>query len=256
MDATAFLHATVYSEELRMQTHLTVFLPCDCAGFRPDREKTVYLLHGLTDANDSWPLFTSVFRYAREHCLALVIPEAHRSFYTDTAYGENDYTYLSQELPQLVKKLFRLPEGRERTGIAGLSMGGYGAMKIAFRNPERYFACAAFSPVVDVKCFAVDRPQSFSASEMRAVFGADGQPGEKDDLFRLSKACSGTGPELFFTCGLQDALYPQSAAFHEHLDRIGYRHVFRGWPGDHAWEFWDRSVREAIEELFCREDLS
>ena len=95
----------------------------------------LYLLHGLSDDDTIWLRRTSIERYVAPLGLAVVMPQVHRSFYTDEAYGGRYWTFLSEELPELVGAFFRVSQAREDTFVAGLSMGGYGALKWALRQP-------------------------------------------------------------------------------------------------------------------------
>ena len=110
----------------------------------------VYLLHGLSDDHTMWCRRTSAERYADKYGIALIMPNADRSFYTDMKYGGKYYSYISDELVEYTRDLFHLSHKREKNFMCGLSMGGYGALKIAFKNPEKYEAVAAFSAVADI----------------------------------------------------------------------------------------------------------
>ena len=110
----------------------------------------LYLLHGLSDDDTIWLRRTSIERYVAPLGLAVVMPQVHRSFYTDEAHGNRYWTFLSEELPELVHHFFRLSRRREDTFVAGLSMGGYGALKWALREPERFAAAASMSAAADV----------------------------------------------------------------------------------------------------------
>ena len=96
----------------------------------------LYLLHGLSDDHTAWLRYTSIERYAEAAGLAVVMPAAGRSFYADEAHGHRYWTYVCEELPQVVGDFFRVSQRRRRTPTSpGLSMGGYGAMKLALRHP-------------------------------------------------------------------------------------------------------------------------
>jgi S-formylglutathione hydrolase FrmB len=96
----------------------------------------LYLLHGLSDDDTAWLRRTSIERYVSELGLAVVMPQVHRSFYSDELHGLRYWTFLSDELPQLVDSFFHVSTRREDTFVAGLSMGGYGALKWALRQPS------------------------------------------------------------------------------------------------------------------------
>ena len=157
----AFLRCEIASESLRMATAVDVILP-DKGDL--SEVKTLYLLHGLTDDCTGWTRYTAVERYARERGLAVVLPEVQRSFYTDMAYGLPYFTYVSEELPAVCRRMFGLGAAREQNYIFGLSMGGYGAMKCALTYPGRYAGAASFSGVCDLRRTVERRSISDSCS--------------------------------------------------------------------------------------------
>ena len=144
----SILRADFYSEQLTMNTSAIIMLPDDIPN---SRARVLYLLHGLSDNCTGWMRLTGIERYARERKMAVVMPEVQRSFYTDMAYGVNYFSYVAKELPQKMRKMFGFSAKREKNMIAGLSMGGYGALKCALTYPEQYFGCAAFSSACDME---------------------------------------------------------------------------------------------------------
>lgn len=126
----ALFAGSLYAESLGMNTGVTVSLP----GERRDRTgdmPVLYLLHGLSDDHTSWVRRTDIDRYAEEWGVAVIMPEVQRSFYCDMTNGPRYFTYIVDELPALCQRLFRVSARREDNFVAGLSMGGYGAMKAA-----------------------------------------------------------------------------------------------------------------------------
>src|SRR3954452_11495359 len=155
----ALLRCDFFSDVLEVGTSMTVLLPqagegqIGVTGARPDPEAgfpVLYLLHGLSDDSTAWLRYTSIERYAAPLGLAVVMPDVQRSFYADEAHGAAYWTFLSEELPEVVGSFFRVSDRREDTFVAGLSMGGYGALKWALRAPERFAAAAVLSGAVDV----------------------------------------------------------------------------------------------------------
>lgn len=138
----ALLEGSLRSEALRMDTAVTVSLP---QKMEEAERPVLYLLHGLGDDHTAWVRRSNIDRYANREGIAVIMPEVQRGFYTDMVYGPAYFTYITEELPRLCASLFRVTEDPARTYIAGLSMGGYGALKAALRRPERYAAAAAFS---------------------------------------------------------------------------------------------------------------
>ena len=148
----ALFAGSLYAESLGMNTGVTVSLP----GERRDRTgdmPVLYLLHGLSDDHTSWVRRTDIDRYAEEWGVAVIMPEVQRSFYCDMTNGPRYFTYIVDELPALCQRLFRVSARREDNFVAGLSMGGYGAMlraeddlfrlaeKTAGERPRLYISC-------------------------------------------------------------------------------------------------------------------
>ena len=142
----AFLRVDFYSEALGSGTGMNVLLPEAAQGIGFDASAgtgalpVLYLLHGLSDDHTAWMRRTSLERYAASRRLAVVMPCGGRSFYTNEAHGGRYWDFISEELPRAVQSFFPVSRRREDTFAAGLSMGGYGALKLALRHPDRYAA--------------------------------------------------------------------------------------------------------------------
>ena len=149
----AYMQVEMFSQALHMAVGVDVILPQPVkneigleSGEKTDQKyPTLWLLHGATDDQTTWQRRTSIERYVAPLGLAVVMPSAHLSSYTDMAHGGAFYTYIVEELPVLMRQFFPLSEKREDNFIAGNSMGGYGAMKIGINNPDRYAAIGCFS---------------------------------------------------------------------------------------------------------------
>ena len=146
------------SSSLGRQTSVSVIMPHDAMAEPPGGFPTLYLLHGYTDDNRSWLYRSGIERYALERGICVIMPEADNSFYADMVYGPNYFTYITGELPTVMQQMFRIAISRDRTYIAGLSMGGYGALKCALVKPEKYIGCIALSPAVDLVLRVLRRP--------------------------------------------------------------------------------------------------
>ena len=144
------LEWNLFSEELKCNTMVTLILPQGWQeGDRP--YKTLWLLHGLKGDHTSWIRNTGIERYVKKYGIAVVMPSVQRSWYTDTAYEENYFSYVTKELPKICRTHFKgMSDRREDNIVAGLSMGGYGALKAALLCPETYGACIALSGSLDI----------------------------------------------------------------------------------------------------------
>ncbi|MCI8553869.1 MAG: esterase family protein [Clostridiales bacterium] len=247
----AIFDGNIFSETLGMTASLTVVLPersphVDSEGNMP----VLTLLHGLSDNRSSWIRRTRVDLYAELAGLAVVVPEVQRSFYADMTYGLNYYTYIAEELPDICRRMFRLSAQRENNFVAGLSMGGYGALKLAFRHPERYAAAASFSGVANIQ----NRIAILPEREQIAV--CNGKPADDCDLFELAKGLKDRGPvpRLYITCGSSDFMVEDNRDFHRHLESLNIAHTYEEWEGVHDWFFWDASIQKTIPFLLSGRD--
>ncbi|MBT0995577.1 esterase family protein [Cellulomonas sp. DKR-3] len=240
-----------FSEALGVSTAMTVLLPqatqsqIGLAGVASAAPPPVlYLLHGLSDDETIWTRRTSIERYAAERGVAVVMPRAGRSFYSDEVHGGAHWTHLTQELPALVSSFFRVSDRREDTFVAGLSMGGYGAVKWALREPTRFAAAASLSGALDI------RAEAQLVHDVPQVWGPAG-PGPDDDLLALLDAAEPAAlPALMVTCGTQDFLHRHNLSF---LDRARERGIdvladVEG-PGDHEWGYWDARIQDVLAWL-------
>jgi putative tributyrin esterase len=249
----ALLRCDYFSDVLEVGTTMTVVVPQETeeqigvTAVSGDAELPVlYLLHGLSDDSSAWLRYSSIERYAAERGVAVVMPEVGRSFYADEAHGHRYWTHLSEELPSVVRSFFRFSDRREDTFVAGLSMGGYGALKWALRHPERFGAAASLSGALDIDRLLPQRPEIF-----RRVF--DGRVTPDDDLFALLRTHPPDElPRLYVGCGTEDELFPGNAAFAEEAAATGaeLRTDFR--PGVHEWALWDLVIRDVLAWLPLR----
>lgn len=251
----ALFNMNFFSETLGMQSSVLVVIPQKSAAGQIGIEnkandkkyKVLYLLHGLSDDETIWLRRTSVERYASRYGIAVVMPNGHRSFYTDMRYGGAYYRYITEELPFRIKEFFNVSDKREDTFIAGLSMGGYGALKAALREPEKYAAASGLSAVVDIDGFSHSRPELFDA-----IFGDDLTIPEGDDLYKLIEKHKNDSvkPKLFIGIGKQDGLYDQNQPFRKALSDNGYDLTYKESDGVHSWEFWDEYILYTLEWMF------
>lgn len=240
----AFLHVDYSSKALEMETCFQVVLP-DEGDLK--QVKVIYLLHGLTDNCTGWARYTACERYARERGVALVMPEVQRSFYIDGVHGLKYFTYVSQELPQAVHRMFGLSLEKEKSYVMGLSMGGFGALKCALTYPERYAGCGSFSGVTDLEGMRALPDGSLRSWEFDALLGAGKQAGAENDLFLLAEKKN--LPPVYLSCGEQDRLYGLNVKFAQHLEKLGVQYRFDHRAGAHTWDFWDQSLQDCLNWL-------
>lgn len=253
----SIFRGSVYAASLCSETDLTVLLPYDSAGDAPQTPcRVVYLLHGLGGNQDCWTRYTAVERYARSYGVAVVMPNAYRSFYTDMRYGRPVFQYITEELPQLVSGLFRVSTRREDSFIAGQSMGGYGCLKCALSCPERYAAVGAISGVTDFRRrFPIDKSDYTRAADMQQIFGEEPVCAPQDDLFVLARRVAALPgerqPRIFTCCGTEDFLYDHNRRFRELAQSLPLDYRYEEWPGVHDWAFFDAAIQRVLAFFFA-----
>lgn len=254
------LHGNVYSQQLEMNTGISVLIPNEFAEGR--KYKVAYLLHGIHGDNDTWIENTMLPIYSREKNIMFVMPSALRSFYTDTASGQKYFSYVADELPHIIKSVFHTTADRKETAIIGCSMGGYGALKIGLSRPESYGFIGAFSSaILPLKGYMDEFKTEAQIAEQRviwgdqmvddmmAIFGPTGTYDPKDDVFELAKEVekSGFDPKIYMACGLKDYLYEENDEYQEKMKALDLDFKYEEWEGEHNWIFFDKALEKSIE---------
>ena len=256
----AFFDCHFFSDTLAMTVSAHVLIPQQSSGqigmeSGPARGAypTLYLLHGLSDDHTIWMRRTSIERYAAAKNIAVVMPAVGRSFYQDMASGPRYWTFVSEELPQIMRRFFPLSAKREDNFAAGLSMGGYGALRLGLARPGNFAAAASMSGALDLRTrlSTAGSPGSrVSLAEWQGVFGADLKIGDGDLCELAQQELAGTQrPALWIDCGSEDEMVQDSRLFNAHLDAIGYAHHYEERPGAHEWAYWDGQIQRVLDWL-------
>lgn len=255
----ALIHCDFFSEVLGISTSMCVILPQNTVNqigmsgsVKKEKYPTLYLLHGLSDDHTIWQRRTSIERYVSSMGLAVVMPNGGRSFYTDMKHGYKYFTFMTEELPEIARQFFPLSEKREDNFVAGLSMGGYGAFKLALSCPEKYSAAASLSGAMDMarRVSAVEAERN---DEMYNIFGdPDLMKNSKHDLFHLAKKVSesdGPKPKLYQCCGTEDFLYEDNINFKNFIEETNLNYTYDEGPGIHEWAYWDSEIQKVLKWL-------
>jgi putative tributyrin esterase len=168
----AFIHIdhTPQTTQVCQSLNLIVPDPGKMNGIPVRERKVLYLLHGLSEDASAWPRYTAIEAIADEYGLVVVMPSVGRSFYADLPNGQSYFTYLMEELPGYLSDVFDLSPKRENTLIAGVSMGGYGAIKAALLYPARFSVAASLSGFLSLKFLEI-YPNDPRQKEFSTVFG-------------------------------------------------------------------------------------
>jgi len=256
----AFFEINYYSKALNCSVPVSVILPeipkLEFGVGAPNVEsyKTLYLFHGLSSDHTAWLRRTSIERYAADYGIAVVMPEVGRSWYTDTCYGAKYFTFVTEELPVVCRSYFKgMSDKREDNFVAGLSMGGYGAVKAALHCPDKYFACASLSGSLDI----TRKGRALNLEEWRAIFNFDLQAGSElegtvHDLYHLTRMKKEEGiefPKFYFWCGTEDILIRINREYRDLLVELGVEHCYKESEGNHSWKWWDLHIQDALRVL-------
>jgi putative tributyrin esterase len=234
---------------LQKMTSFMAILPEGKSGPFP----VFYLLHGLSDDHTAWTRRTSIERYVQDLPLIVVMPNAERSFYSDSqAVPTSRFeTFITQDLISFVDTTFNTIPLREGRVVAGLSMGGYGAFKFALKYPQLFGAAVSHSGALSRPTSILDNDDPDWVREMRAISG-DNAAGSDNDLYALAEKIERAQlPALRFDCGTEDFLIEHNRDFHRHLKALNIVHEYQEFSGEHNWEYWDEHIRETVR-FFAR----
>ncbi|HLR89243.1 MAG TPA: alpha/beta hydrolase-fold protein [Atopostipes sp.] len=214
-------------------------------------KRTLYLLHGWDGSNEDWLFNSRIYELAREYNVAVILPSGENSFYLDHPNGNAYGQFIGEELVEVTRELFFLSSKREDTWIAGLSMGGYGALRNGFKYSNTFSKVAAFSSRILSKKEAPHREEleeNFINEHIKAIIRSDtlADLSEEDDVYDLVTKRT-EEQKVFIACGFEDYLYEENRAFHEFLLKNKILHEYFESSGGHTWDFWNEYIRKAVK---------
>ena len=261
----AHIECNFYSPALKKNTRSIVFIPLTS----PDDYlngtaknyfesgtvfQTLYLLHGSYGYGDDYPFFTNIERYAQEKCLAVIMPSVENSAYIDLPDSSAFATYCGKELPDFLRTIFPLSKERKDTFIAGLSMGGYGALNLSFKNPYQYSCCAVMSGLADfstINHMDMNYSKKMPENYKRLLF-EHGLKENQYDLYRILeqyKDSIADLPHFYFTGGQDDPVCKEMPAFAKKLSEEGCSVKSVTLPGNHDWNYWETHIQDVLAWL-------
>lgn len=238
-----------------------IILPVGYDDSKTRRYPVVYLLHGLFGNYTNLTELTKLTDYASSYDMIVVTPEGENGWYTDSATEPSNKfeSYIIRELIPHIQRHYRTLDTRESRGIAGLSMGGYGALKFGVKYPQMFGFAGSMSGAQDAAIWTEAQLRGFPAiwKSLGPVFGPDGSTTRStNDLQKLVRELSREQiaelPFIYLDCGADDPLLPTNRAFNELLTSKKIPHEYRELPGNHAWTYWDQQVREVLRILNVR----
>jgi putative tributyrin esterase len=242
-------------ETIRFQSKLinttlpyNVILPTDYDTSKNTRYPVLYLLHGLTGHYNDWLSRTNIADYAADYRIIVVMPEGNDSWYIDKYES-----YILQELIPDVQQRYRTIEARYARAIAGLSMGGYGAIKFGLKSPATFVFAASMSGAFSaMRLSDKETPESWRPS-LKTFGDAGSQTRVANDLFeilqKITAARVASLPYFYFDCGTEDSslIFPSNRELAALMFEKKIPHEFRELPGDHSWAYWDQQVQEILK---------
>jgi len=241
------------SKLLKRKTWFSVVLPdgYENGAARGHVYPVIYLLHGLSGHFENWFAKTAIKTYADGYDVIVVTPEGGDGWYTDSATVPNDKyeTYVLQEIIPEIDNRFHTDAERRSRAIAGLSMGGYGAIKFGLKHPEMFSLVGSFSGALDAPLKS--EKSAFLRPSIASVFGADdSRTRAENDIFSLIRNVSQekikSFPFIYLDCGTEDSFLATNRDFDALLIEKKVPHEFRELPGKHDWEYWGQQVNEFL----------
>jgi S-formylglutathione hydrolase FrmB len=263
----ALMELDFYSQTLGFNSQAFVIIPqsnrSKGAAVKTAPYPVLYLLHGAGDDHTTWLRRTSIERYVEGLGIAVVMPQAHLSSYVNMVHGPKYADFFTLELPQIMGDFFPLSAKREDTYVAGLSMGGAGALSLGLGRPDVFSAIGCFSAGnLNIRSkasppFPGSKRKSGKAPRDLTVFGVEDRKellGNPDyDCFAKAEAAIASGkalPRIFHCIGKEDFLYSNAKDTAEWFKaHPGFDYTFREGEGAHTWEFWDQWVQTFLTWL-------
>lgn len=248
---TVQFHSTLINATLPYN----VVLPPDYRTSKTTRYPVLYLLHGLGGHYSDWLTRSNVADYAAQYRLIVVTPEGNDSWYTDSATRPNDKyeSYVLKELIPDVQHRYRTIETRYGRAVAGLSMGGYGALKFGLKSPGTFIFAGSMSGCPEAASWTAEdlKDLQWIYDSLPPVFGAaDSETRRTNDLLEIVRGLTATRisalPFLYLDCGTEDFTANSNQKFAELLRQKKIPHEYRQLPGNHNWQYWDQQVREVL----------
>ena len=265
----ALIQVNLMSQTLMRTVPVNVILPVDKILWpgMPVREekpfKTLYLLHGIFGNYTDWVSGTCLQRWAEEKDLAVVMPSGDNSFYVDRKESHNFYgEFVGKELVEITRKMFPLSHKREDTFIAGLSMGGYGAIRngLKYSDTFGYIAGLSSAMIIDTLEERTNDTRNFmERKDFAESFFGDLSKVKESDLnpeWLVKKLCKEHEdlPKIYLACGMEDSLLPGNRRMRDYMKEAGMDVTYEEGPGAHEWDFWNRYIKKVIDWLPLAQD--
>ena len=199
----------------------------------------IYLLHGFSDDYMAWQNHVDLTKYANKYGIILVCPDAQDSWYFDSPIDPTFQfeTYITQELRSYIESNYRAINDRKCRAITGLSMGGHGALWLAWRHPDIYSMCGSMSGAVDIMTLK-DR---FKIDKRLGKYAANEASWKSHSVINLVPTLK-NNQFIIIDDGTNDFLIKENRALHTALQQHNIKHEYSERPGRHSWDYWLKSL--------------
>lgn len=213
------------------------------------RYPVVYLLHGHGDVHSSWASRFDLKQAADQYGIIFVCPDGQNSWYFDSPVknAAQFETYVSRELVAFIDAHYRTRADRQGRAITGLSMGGHGALWLAFRHPDVFGSCGSMSGGVDISKF----PNRWNIQDALGRYESNKKVWESHSVISLVPSLQPGQLNIIIDDGRQDFFYDVNMALHASLDKQGIKHSFSIRPGQHSWTYWRESLPQHLAFFNC-----
>lgn len=244
---------TFQSESLARPMKYRILLPGDY--FHSDRSYPVlYLLHGWHGDYQNWSTLTNLTQNAKDVPLIIVMPDAGDSWYVNSASTAQDKfeTYIARDLINQVDQHWRTLRSSHRRAIAGLSMGGYGAVKFAQKFPEMFTFAGSISGAFNAPATELAEARADLRPSLMKAFGdANSSTRAENDVYRLlERTTSALNPYFYIDCGSSDSTF---IASNRRLAGVLSQHKvpyeYHEHPGSHSWQYWDQRLPDLLKAV-------
>lgn len=247
----AVMKIEYYSQVLDMEWGVNVLYPDASRVDDPDCQDipVLYLLHGMSGNHNSWLKRTHVERILRSTNLIVIMPNTSNGWYTDTQYGYPYYQAIAKELPKVLKRFFpNMTSKREKTFIAGLSMGGYGSFKLALSS-NRFSHAASFSGALSFHNMQLENTELATKAYWKGIFGEVADWTTSPYSLESIAKQSDKKTKLWVWCGEEDFLYPANNWAVQQLKKEGFDITYTHSPGKHEWYYWEKQLERFLQTL-------
>jgi len=261
-------HATGRAECLSLRSQILghavaycVLLPPGYDGENTRRYPVLYFLHGLGDNEQmflhsgGWNLTEDLWEQHQLGEFLIVTPAGDSNFYINSRDGRRRYEdFFLQEFLPFIENRYRTRAGHAFRGIAGISMGGYGALRLAFRHPELFGSVSAHSAALIEKLPAVALADSGQTASLRILGDVFGSPPDRafwdrNNPLMLARTAHLAGLKIYFDCGSEDnfGFHAGAKALNNLLASRRIPHEFHLYPGGHNWPYFAEHLPASLQ---------